>query len=115
MDKISVQEAVLERVKVTFNIADNLQDKYIKQLTSNAFDEFSLITGVSVVEERFLFVIEGVVNKRYARRGSQGIQSEKSSGLWVTYKEDGSDFDEYTSILAKIGGKTSRKPSVIIL
>lgn len=102
MDKKAVQDEVLECVKETFEIGDNLQDKYIKQLTSNTFDEFRVLTGSETIKKELLFVIEGVVNKRYVRRGSDGIESEKSSGLWITYKDDQTDFEEYKGILSVV-------------
>lgn len=100
MGYISIDEEVVERVKEAQGITGNSQDKYIKQLTSSAIDEFKIITDAEEVEDRYLFVIEGVVKKRYVRRGSEGIESEKTSGVWMVYGEDRRDFEEYLPLLA---------------
>lgn len=100
MAKIDIVTEVVDRVKEAQGISGNEQDKYIKQLTSSALDEFRVITETEEVEERYIFVIEGVVLKRYVRRGSEGLESEKTSGVWMVYGEDRRDFEEYLPLLA---------------
>lgn len=101
VDKDKVLEEILRRVKDTFLLEDVGQDAYINKLTSNAFDEFLLITGADSVSDRYIFVIEGVVEKRYVRRGSEGYTSENSDGYSVTYRTDTfGDFEEYRRLLS---------------
>jgi len=99
--KDEVKKEILERIKVIHSIQGNEQDSYIKQLTSNAIDEFLIIADVEGVEEKYLFIIEAVVNKRYIRRGDEGIESVKSTSVWITYSEDKGDFEEYKHLFEK--------------
>lgn len=104
MDKSTVTEEVLERVKDTYTIKGTGQDNYINKLTSNAFDEFSILTGSEDIKAKYLFIIEGVVSKRYNRRGSEGLTSENVDGYSVNYqsnmyKELQGDFSEYLTLL----------------
>lgn len=94
-----LKQEILGRVKDSFLISGNEHDEYIKTLTSNAFEEFLIITGANEVDRRFLFVIEGVVSKRYVRRGSEGLKSENIEGYRVDYKDSEDDFKEYHSLL----------------
>ena len=113
MIKEEVKEKVLDRVKVTHDIKGNEQDLYINQLTSNAVDEYYILADVEEVDERLLFVIEGVVNKRYIRRGDDGVESIKSSHVWITYPEDRNDFKEYEDIIKKIHKPKGRPVRVV--
>ena len=94
MDKISVQEAVLERVKVEYGVEDALDDLKIKNYISNAFDEYCHITGDIEVKETYLYVIEGVVKKRYVKSGDEGLVSANSDGYSVNY-DSVDDFAQY--------------------
>lgn len=113
MIKEEVKKKVLERVKVIHDIKGNEQDLYINQLTSNAVDEYYILADVEEVDERLLFVIEGVVNKRYIRRGDDGVESIKSSHVWITYPEDRDDFKEYENIIKKIHKPKGRPVRVV--
>lgn len=115
MLKDDVKKKVLDRVKVIHDIKGNEQDLYINQLTSNAVDEYYILADVSEVDERLLFVIEGVVNKRYIRRGDDGVESIKSASanVWITYPDDKGDFEEYKHLIERIHVKSGRRVRVV--
>lgn len=95
MDKEEVIEEVLVRVKDTYTLEGEEQDRYIKTLTSNAFEEYKIITGADEVKTKFLFIIESVVNKRFVRRGSEGLDSENVDGYRLNYRNSEDDFKEF--------------------
>lgn len=111
--KEDVKKEILEKVKVIHDIKGNEQDTYINQLTSNAVDEYYILADVTEVDERLLFVIEGVVNKRFIRRGDDGKTSIKSSNVWITYPEDKGDFEEYKHIIEQVHVKRGRRVRVV--
>lgn len=120
MDRTEIIKEIIERVKDTYMIEGESQDKYINKLTANALDEFSLLTGADTVNAKYLFIIEGVVSKRYVRRGSEGLKSESTDGYRVDYKDSVYDFEDYLDILRleydiKLGVKSRKIPTVNIL
>lgn len=99
MNKEEVIERVLDRIKDTYTISGNVQDKHIKTLISDAYDEFCMMTGVEGVREPYIRVIDGVVKKRYNRRTSDGLTSLNVDGYSVSYDDKG-DFEEYINLIA---------------
>lgn len=105
--EIKYLEQALAHIKVKLSIDedDEEQDALLSELCSDAYDYMYLFFDCDrdsddnyIPPTSLLFVLEGVVVKRYRRIGAEGIAIEKIDVLSTTY-ESGDDFAEYMTIM----------------
>lgn len=89
-------EIALSNIKEDLGIAedDNLQNTVISRLIKKVVDHFKFEYNQEEVDEKYSFIIEDCVIKRYNRRKAEGAKSISVEGHSVTY-EDKYEFEPY--------------------
>lgn len=105
------EEQVLNNVKIDLDISDNLQDDILKVLLKRVVDHFKAEYQVEEIDDKYSFIFEDCVIKRFNRRGSEGAQSESVEGHSVSYYDNKNEFIPYDNMLQKAFG-TSGQASV---
>lgn len=104
-----LKELVLSNVKQDLDIEDELQDTILLSLIRKVMDHFKFEYGQQTVEERFSFIVEDCVIKRYNRRRAEGATTVSVEGHTVTY-EDKYEFSPYHDKLSdEFGDKQKNK------
>lgn len=94
-------QVVLQRVKVNLGLNDTVQDDLILLLVENVVSHFKLAYGAEEVADKFSFIIEDCVIKRFNRRGSEGATKEDLDGHSVTYEAHKNEFLPYDDLLKR--------------
>ncbi|MDK6688322.1 phage head-tail connector protein [Aerococcus urinae] len=94
-------QEMIDKIKRRLGIAldDTLQDKLLQDVIEDAESYFKLITGAATVDSKYHFIITDVALKLYARKGSEGTESESVDGYSVSYAKD--LFGEYLPYLKR--------------
>lgn len=88
---------MLEKLKRRLGIEDESQDALLQDLLDDASDHFKLLTGADAVDSKYEFIIRDVASARYARKGSEGLESESVDGYSAKYIKG--DFEPYLELL----------------
>lgn len=102
--------ASLDKIKRRLGITDDLQDQLLNDLIDDSKNAFRALTGATMVDDRYTYMIESVVYKLYNRKGSEGITKETVDGYQADYASG--LFDEFMPILERdfnLSGKDHRK------
>ena len=91
--------ADLNKIKRRLGIADNLQDDLLTDLIDDGEQLFKMITGTNAVDDKYSFMVESAVYQLYARKGSEGIESETVDGYSVKYAM--TLYDDFMPILER--------------
>lgn len=91
----------IDKITRRLGISDGLQDLLISDLINDTEAHFKLLTGTETIDDKYSFIVEAVVVKRYNRKGSEGMKSETVDGYSVTYNDGAGDFDEFLPLLNK--------------
>lgn len=100
MTELSI-DVVLANVKEDLGISDELQDAMIKRLITKVVDRFKFEYSQSGVDEKYSFIIEDCVIKRYQRRGAEGMTSNSVEGYSASYEANINEFAEYDAQLRR--------------
>ncbi|HFI0463817.1 TPA: phage head-tail connector protein [Streptococcus suis] len=92
------EQLILSNVKDDLDISDTLQDRVLLRLIRKVVDHFKLEYRVSSVSEKYNFIIEDCVIKRYNRRRAEGASSMSIEGYSLTF-EDKMEFEPYHEAL----------------
>lgn len=95
------KEATLGRIKLNLGIEDGLQDELLLLLIDNVINHFKLAYNTEAIDDKFSFIIEDCVVKRFNRRGAEGAKSETVEGHSVSYEEDKYEFLPYDDLLKR--------------
>lgn len=98
-----MDDAQLQKIKRRLGIDPNsdTEDVLIADLVDDAESYFKSLVGTTEVDSKYNFIIENVVYKLYARKGSEAITSENVDGYSVTYEGWDELFKPYMAILNK--------------
>lgn len=96
---VLVMDKVIDNVKTDLGIEDFIQDELLERLYTKVCDHFKLAYKVKEIDERFGFIIEDCVIKRFNRRGAEGAKTESTEGYSMTFLENQYEFEEYDSLL----------------
>lgn len=99
----------IDKTKTLLGILDDQQDQVLSTIQELTVAQFQTLTGANLVPSDLSWIIVEVMVKRYNRLGSEGLSSQSAEGLSMTF--DSSDFEAYSSILAK-RFKLARKSGV---
>lgn len=91
--------ADLNKIKRRLGITDNLQDDLLTDLIDDGEQLFKMITGANAVDDKYSFMVESAVYQLYARKGSEGIESETVDGYSVKYAM--TLYDDFMPILER--------------
>ena len=97
------ESTILDNVKEDLALPpdDDVQDSVLLRLIKKVTDHFKLAYGVDEVDERFGFIIEDCVIKRYNRRGAEGASSETLESHSVSYEAVKYEFAPYDDLLQR--------------
>lgn len=98
-----MEQAQLEKLKrrLGLDLQDDTEDKLLEDIFTDSQSHFMLITGASEVSPKYEFIIFDVADKRYNRKGSEGLASESVDGYSVTFKDIEDDFKAYFKFLER--------------
>lgn len=78
---------------------DHLQDELIQDLVDATDAQFKLLTGATVIEDKYHFIIVDIAVKRFNRLGSEGMTVETVEGHSMTFSDN--DFEPYLALLER--------------
>lgn len=113
----STQLAKIKR-RLGIDSADSKENDLLQDLVDDAESYFKSLTGTTIVDPKYNFMIENVVYKLYGRKGSEGVTSETVDGYSVTYQDWDNLFKPYMAILNKdfgLDGSQRQKGKVMFL
>ena len=115
-----MSETQLAKIKRRLGIAqdDTAENDLLADLVDDAESYFKTLTGSVEIGSKYNFMIENVVYKLYARKGSEGVTSETVDGYSVTYQDWDNLFEPYMAILNKdfgLDGSQRQKGKVTFL
>ena len=98
-----MDDTQLKKLKRRLGIeqVDTEQDELLMDLWEDAEQHFKLLSGASVIADKYTFIIRDVTALRYNRKGSEGMNSESVDGYSASYDTGKHDFDDYLSIIDK--------------
>ena len=104
MALLDTTEAI-KNIKLDLGLSDTLQDDVFQVLLGRVVDHFMVEYGVDEIEDKFAFIIEDCVIKRFNRRGSEGASAESVEGHSVSYYANESEFKPYDKMLQREFGR----------
>lgn len=98
-----MKDTQLNKIKRRLGISeeDTLENQLIIDLIDDAESQFMGITGESYVPNAYFYMIEDVVYKLYAQKGSEGVLKETIDGYSVEYSSSKGLFEPYMDILKR--------------
>ncbi len=93
------RDIVLYNVKEDLDIRDTLQDTIIYRLIDKVVDHFKFAYKQDEIDDKYRFIIEDCVIKRFNRRGAEGATSESVEGHSVSYETFLNEFAPWDEML----------------
>ena len=103
----------LDKIKRRLGIDDTQQDQLILDSISDAESYFKVLTGATLIDVKYEFIIRDVALKLYVRKGSEGAASESIDGYSIKYTA--SLFDEYLPMLNRDFAKPDTDPGGVLI
>lgn len=98
MSKLDYDD-VLVNVKEDLDISDDLQDVILERLIIKVVSHFRFIYRQDYVDDKYSFIIEDCVIKRYNWRGAEGATSETVEGHSMVYEDISNEFAQWDDVL----------------
>lgn len=99
---------ILEKLKRSHDIADDAQNELLLDIIEDVQAEYVAIAkqygaeGIVDIPEEHSFIIKNVASIQYVRRGSEGLETEKTDFYNVKFDSPSADFLPYIDIITSV-------------
>ena len=109
------RDLVLDNVKEDLDIRDTLQDTILCRLIDMVIEHFIFSYKQDEIENKYRFIIEDCVIKRFNRRGAEGATSESVEGYSVNYETFLNEFAPWDEMLREDFKKEKSKKGQLLI
>ena len=102
------REQVLENVELDLGLDDMDSHNLLTILLDRVIKHFTSEYAVEMIDDKYSFIFEDCVIKRFNRRGAEGASSENVDGHAISYYANENEFKPYDDMLKRDLGNSGQ-------